>query len=63
MTNPLSDEQVRELRDWVLRSKPTAMAYGISCDDVASLCATADYWRRKYDHLERCVTGELAAIP
>lgn len=63
MTNPLSDEQVHELWDWVRRSKPTAMAYGISCDDVIGLCATADYWHRKYAYLEKCVTGELAAIP
>lgn len=62
MVNPLSDDQVTELREWVERSKPNAMAYGISCEDVTSLCATALYWHRKYAHLERCVTGELAAV-
>jgi hypothetical protein len=62
MVNPLTDDQVRELSDWVERSLPQANAWGISCSDVASLCATALYWHRKYAHLEKVTTGELAAV-
>lgn len=62
MVNPLSDERVDELREWCERSKPNAMAWGVSCADVLALCATARYWHRKHEHLETVTTGELAAV-
>lgn len=60
MVNPLSAERVDELNALYERSKPNAN--GISRDDVLALCATARYWRRKLEHLERVTTGELAAV-
>jgi len=62
MVNPLDDEAVDQLREWAERSKPHAMPYGVSCSDVVGLCATARYWKRKYEHLESVTTGELVAI-
>lgn len=62
MVNPLDAERVEQLSEQCEQRKPTMTAFGISVADVAGLCATARYWRRKYQQLERAVNAELAPV-
>lgn len=56
MVNPLDEHRVDELRDTVETGEHPAL------EDIAGLCATASYWKRKHDQLERAVHADLLPL-